>query len=71
MVTVPHIMVGLERMLDHRSRGVGLARFYCSRYIPREKDLLCIYVQVAIEFNVETVIYFYQNCRQVRDRKTF
>ena len=28
MVTVPHIMVGLERMLDYR--GVGLARFYCS-----------------------------------------
>ena len=24
MVTVPHIMVGLERMLDYR--GVGLAR---------------------------------------------
>ena len=27
MVTVPHIMVGLERMMDYR--GVGLARFYC------------------------------------------
>ena len=27
MLTVPHIMVGLERMLDYR--GVGLARFYC------------------------------------------
>ena len=27
-VTVPHIMVGLERMLDYR--GVGLARFHCS-----------------------------------------
>ena len=27
MVTVPHIMVGLERMLDYR--GVGLARFHC------------------------------------------
>ena len=25
MVTVPHIMVGLERMLDYR--GVGLGRF--------------------------------------------
>ena len=33
MVTVPHIMVGLERMLD--CRGVGLARFHsmCT-YIP-------------------------------------
>ena len=39
MVTVPHIMVGLERMLDYRSvglermldyRGVGLARFHCT-----------------------------------------
>ena len=29
MVTVPHIVVGLERMLDYR--GVGLARFHCSR----------------------------------------
>ena len=28
MVTVPHIMVGLERMLDYR--GVGLVRFHCS-----------------------------------------
>ena len=28
MVTVPHIMVGLERMLDYR--GVRLARFYCT-----------------------------------------
>ena len=28
MVTVPHIMVGLERMLDYR--GVGLERFHCN-----------------------------------------
>ena len=27
-VTVPHIMVGLERMLDYR--GVGLERFHCT-----------------------------------------
>ena len=27
MVTVPHIMVGLERMLNYR--GVGLERFHC------------------------------------------
>ena len=26
MVTVPHMMVGLERMLDYR--GVGLERFH-------------------------------------------
>ena len=28
MVTVPHIMVGLKRMLDYR--GVELARFHCT-----------------------------------------
>ena len=27
METVPHIMVGLERMLDYR--GVRLTRFHC------------------------------------------
>ena len=27
MVTLPHIMGGLERMLDYR--GVGLTRFHC------------------------------------------
>ena len=27
MVTVPHIMVGIERMLDYR--GVGLVKFHC------------------------------------------
>ena len=28
MVTVPHIMVGLERMLDYR--GDGLVMFHCT-----------------------------------------
>ena len=28
LVTVPHIMVELERMLDYR--GVGLERFHCT-----------------------------------------
>ena len=28
MVIIPHIMVGLERMLDYR--GVGLVRFHCT-----------------------------------------
>ena len=28
MVTVPHIKVGLERMLEYR--GVGVARFHCN-----------------------------------------
>ena len=31
MVTVPHIMVGLERMLDYR--GVGLERFTVHMYV--------------------------------------
>ena len=31
MVTVPHIMVGLERMLDYR--GVRLERFHCTHNI--------------------------------------
>ena len=32
MVTVSHIMVGLERTLDYR--GVGLARFHCTTIPP-------------------------------------
>ena len=36
MVTVPHIMVGLERMLGYR--GVGLARFHCN-YVVTWKGL--------------------------------
>ena len=31
MVTVPHIMVGLERKLDYR--GVGLASFHCITWV--------------------------------------
>ena len=31
MVTVPHIMVGLERMSDYRS--VRLARFQCTSHV--------------------------------------
>ena len=38
MVTVPHIMVGLERMLDYR--GVGLERFHCSKYHPQMRQLM-------------------------------
>ena len=46
MVTVPHIMVGLERMLDYR--GVGLERFHCTwtyqclcMYNPH-RNIICI-----------------------------
>ena len=41
MVTVPHIMVRLERMLDYR--GVGLERFQCTNLIS-SGDILIIQV---------------------------
>ena len=46
MVTVPHIMVGLERMLDYR--GVGLARFHCTQiqltYMPCTGSITTIFI---------------------------
>ena len=39
MVTVPHIMVRLERMLDYR--GVRLARFHCTRSYVHESMYPC------------------------------
>ena len=39
MVTVPHIMVGLERMLDYR--GVGLERFVCIIINELEIQMIC------------------------------
>ena len=45
MVTVPHTMVGLERMLGYR--GVGLERFHCiCRLIYRYRDLYLMYTVV-------------------------
>ena len=49
MVTVPHIMVGLERMLDYR--GVGLDRFNCSNY---SCDIIMITIII-----MELVFYIY------------
>ena len=37
MVTVPHITVGLERMLDYRD--VGLERFHCT-YVQVSKSFM-------------------------------
>ena len=37
MVTVPHMMVGLERMLEYR--GVGLARFHFIQWSPLKSHL--------------------------------
>ena len=54
MVTVPHIMVGLERVLDYR--GVGLERFHCMyvhllvfRSVHKRSSItaLCIYLNVS------------------------
>ena len=44
MVTVPHIMVRLERMLDYR--GVGLVRFHCN---------FCKMYRFSMSFDVQCV----------------
>ena len=50
MVTVPHIMVRLERMLDYR--GVGLARFYCIHFVVlRSKVIKSVCLQIQNVFN--------------------
>ena len=46
MVTVPHIMVGLERMLDYR--GVGLGRFHCISAVHTVQTLKYTIVLVLI-----------------------
>ena len=63
MVTVPHVMVGLERMLDYR--GVGIARFHCIyiyiyiytsrriRYIP----VLLLYLGFGILYIIYTIMH--------------
>ena len=45
MVTVPHIMVGSERMLDYR--GAGLVRFHCIRYMNHNQE--CVLTRVPAE----------------------
>ena len=47
MVTVPHIMVGLERMLDYR--GVGLERVHCifTRADIRTYNLTCVHTYIG------------------------
>ena len=44
MVTVPHIMVGLERMLDYK--GVGLVRFHCTYSILSKVFLTVIFQHI-------------------------
>ena len=43
MVTVPHIMVGLERMLDYR--GVGLGRFHSIQYLVHKIYIILLLLQ--------------------------
>ena len=45
ILTVPHIMVGLERMLDYR--GVGLERFHCT-YIQWDLAYVTTFLLVKI-----------------------
>ena len=46
MVTVPHIMIGLERMLDYR--GVGLVRFHCIHTCSCSiSTFQCVYLSVG------------------------
>ena len=54
MVTVPHIMVGLERMLDYR--GVGLARFHCITYV--HTYLMCVTYPLDVE-NLDDPVFQY------------
>ena len=52
MVTVPHIMVGLERMLDYR--GVGLQRFHYTSYCEMKQ----LFEGEANTFRVELIGHF-------------
>ena len=53
MVTVPHIMVRLERMLDYR--GVGLVRFHCIR-TSAHANLILIFSGVYLDIWIWNVI---------------
>ena len=62
MVTVPHIMVGLERMLDYR--GVGLARFHCiEMYIQMYSSLCAIWTPERSFISNKTYLFCYQKDR--------
>ena len=50
MVTVPHIMAGLESMLDYRS--VGLERFHCMCYVSMYSETSLIRHSMGPENNV-------------------
>ena len=52
MVTVPHIMVGLERMLNYR--GVRLVRFHC---------IYCTYVGMQSVHSPYIILYILYVCK--------
>ena len=69
MVTVPHIMVGLERMLDYR--GVGLERFHYSmlgNYLiitlimifDRDNYHICMQFHITKSLEKNTIICWYR-----------
>ena len=64
MVTVPHIMVGLERMLDYR--GVGLARFHCTH---KHRLSVCRYTVCCYLILLSTTLYLLE-LTIVNDSKT-
>ena len=47
MVTAPHIMVGLERMLDYR--GDRLERFHCTKNLHTLQHSLCHCTGVCVD----------------------
>ena len=57
MVTVPYIMVGVERMSDYR--GVRLARFHCTTYLMKLSH--CTYTVQTLLRNVIISIIKYKN----------
>ena len=62
MVTVPHIMVGLERMLDYR--GIRLERFHCMYLCCSfvHTYVMCIYSSDTSETSLlllNNTIYYY------------
>ena len=66
MVTVPHIMVGLERMLDYR--GVGLARFHCIESFSKGMGLpLSIDMNLIWQTTEHTTYVWYFNFAYMRD----
>ena len=66
MVTVPHEMVGLERMLDYR--GVGLERFHCIGNF-----YVCMYIcpiSSPYEIRIRLISYFWHTVHGAPHNKT-